>query len=285
MTGNCQATLTPAGLYAANDVVTAQATFDADTTVLAGWTLDGVFVGWANPIDFSIAGANHALTATCAPRPTFGDLQQHDPAREAIIQLAARGYILGYTNGNYGSGDGVQRAQMAALIARATPFGLSIPTNGTLTPPACVANSWDCEDWGNGFSDRNGLDANLWRNVGTLQHYRVAFGYDGAACATRGVASPCYGPTESVTYAQTITFITRMMQTKGYWVAQPGASHPHSGVSGPHAADVATFHFYTQAAGGVPAPPADWNAGATRGWFARALWVALDSYWGADRMP
>ena len=53
-----------------------------------------------------------------------------------------------------------------------------------------------------------------------------------------------------------------------------------------HAADVRTFHFYTAALGGVPAPPADWNAGATRGWFALALWHALNSYWGSDNaMP
>ena len=39
---------------------------------------------------------------------------------------------------------------MAALIARAV--------------------GWDLEDQGNGFSDRNGVDDNLWRNVGTLAH-------------------------------------------------------------------------------------------------------------------
>ncbi len=48
----------------------------------------------------------------------------------------------------------------------------------------------------------------------------------------------------------------------------------------PHATDIRTFAFYT---GGVPTPPADWNAGATRDWFALALWATLDGYWGGDQ--
>ncbi len=67
-----------------------------------------------------------------------------------------------------------------------------------------------------------------------------------------------------------------------YWVLQPGATHPYAGVPAVFAPEVATFHFYT---GGIPIPPTDWNGGATRGWFAHALWTALDSYWGVDRVP
>ena len=87
-----------------------------------------------------------------------------------------------------------------------------------------------------------------------------------------------------MTYAQTISFITRAMKVKGYWVAQNGAP-PYAGIPLPHQGDVATFYFYTQALGGVPAPPADWNAPATRGWFAMALWQALYSRYGGARIP
>jgi hypothetical protein len=73
-----------------------------------------------------------------------------------------------------------------------------------------------------------------------------------------------------------------MMKAKGYWVAQPSAPNPYMNIPGPHIEDVKAYHFYT---GGIPAPPGDWNAGATRGWFARALWAALDSQWGQDRTP
>jgi hypothetical protein len=57
-----------------------------------------------------------------------------------------------------------------------------------------------------------------------------------------------------------------------------------------HEVDVATYVFYTQAFGGVPDYPASgpfpaWNQSATRGWFARALWVALDCYFSVDHVP
>ncbi len=250
-----------------------------DGKTFVGWTVDGVKRGWAVPLTLTL-DTGHNVLATFAPTVTFGDVPSNRADAVAITELATRGTIRGYANGNYGPDDGVQRAQMAALIARATGAGPGTPTNGTLTPPACLsAGTWDCEDWGSSFSDRNGLDANLWRNVGALQHYQVAFGYDGAACAARGVASPCYAPTAPVSYIETVVFITRAMIARGYWVAQPNAPQPYAGVPAIFAATVATYHSYT---GGVPAPPINWNAGATRGWFARALWQALNTYWGTD---
>ncbi|MFN8536501.1 MAG: hypothetical protein U0232_03355 [Thermomicrobiales bacterium] len=34
--------------------------------------------------------------------------------------------------------------------------------------------SWDGESWTNDFTDRNGLQAELWQAIGALQHYSVA---------------------------------------------------------------------------------------------------------------
>jgi hypothetical protein len=242
------------------------------------WDFDGNYAGWADPADLTMDG-DHTIAASFVPTPIFPDVAPGSAAYEAITELSARGIIRGYLDGTFGPNDGVQRAQMAALIARGTPGGPGTPPT-MLTPPAClVAGTWDCESWGNNFTDRNGLDANLWRNVGTLQHYAVALGYTARDCADQGKALPCFGPTDPVTYAQTISFITRAMIAKGYWIAQSDASHPYTGVPAPHAGDIATFHYYT---GGIPAPPGNWNGAATRGWFARALWAALDSYWGTD---
>jgi hypothetical protein len=81
-----------------------------------------------------------------------------------------------------------------------------------------------------------------------------------------------------VTYAQTISFITRAMQATGLWADQPGAPLPYQGVPAAHAADVATYHHYV---GGVPAATAAWDDPATRGWFARALWAAINSHSGS----
>jgi hypothetical protein len=246
-----------------------------------GWSVDGVNQGWANPLTITMA-ADHAVQATFAPTASFSDVPTGRGDHGAIVALAARGTIRGYGNGTFGPDDGVTRAQIAALIARATPAGPDTPPT-TLTPPAClVAGSWDCEDWGNAFTDRGGVDANLWRNAGTLQHYGVALGYGAEQCAARGKTAPCFGPNDPVSYAQTIAFITRAMIAKGYWVAQPNAPLPNAGVPAAHQPDLRTFHHYT---GGIPAPPPNWDASATRGWFARALWAALDSYWSIDRVP
>ena len=100
-----------------------------------------------------------------------------------------------------------------------------------------------------------------------------------------GPARPCIAPTAPVSYAETLTVVPRARVVKGYWQIQVGAPQPYAGVPAVFAQEVATFHHYTQARGGVPAPPASWNAQATRGWFAMALWQALDSHWGIDRVP
>ncbi len=238
--------------------------------VFTGWQVDGANAGWAPSLTITMNGG-HAVQATFAATPVLPDVSGTRDDYAAIAALAARGTIRGYQNGNFGPSDRVSRAQMAALIARATPAGPHIPPTTLQTPACLVVGSWDCEDWGNDFVDRDGLDANLWRNVGTLQHYLVAGGYDGVH----------FGPNDPVTHAQTIAFIARMMVTKGYWEWQPNAPLPYAGVPAGHDRDLRTFLFYT---GGTPDLPAAkvWNDGATRGWFAQALWAALDAYWGVD---
>jgi hypothetical protein len=104
--------------------------------------------------------------------------------------------------------------------------------------------------------------------VGVQHPWR--FGYTAADCAGQGRAFPCYGPTDPVSHAQTIAFITRAMIAKGYWVAQPDAPLPDPGVPSVLSTEARTFAFYT---GSLPALPTGkgWNDGATRGWFAEAL--------------
>ena len=238
-----------------------------------GWVIDGVDAGWASPLTVSMDDS-HTVEAEFAPVQTFPDI---DPSREdyeAIVELASRGYILGYTNGTFGPDDEVLRAQMAALIARATPKSVADGAANLIAPPNCtVAETWDCEVWNDvNFTDLGLLDPNLKRDIQVLAHYGVALGYgDGT-----------FGPNDGVTYAQAISFITRAMVAKGYWQNQPNAPQPYSGVPADHDGDVRTFVFYT---GGVPEAPNDppsWDTIATRGWFARALWAALSDYWGVD---
>lgn len=190
-----------------------------------------------------------APRAMAAGLPTFCDLAPTDPAYPAIATLAALGIVRGYENGCFGGGDTILRAQMAALIARALV--------------------WDAEERGNPFPDRNGVDDNLWRSVGALAARGVAHGYpDGT-----------FDPTGPVLQAQTISFITRAMVSKGRWQQQPDdpklypAVPPISG----HRADIATFVAY---AGALPDRPLGgpfaWDAPSSRAWFARAFWQALN---------
>jgi hypothetical protein len=181
---------------------------------------------------------------------------------------------------------------MAALIARAMPLSTTDPAL-QLSPPAClVVFTWDCETWLNTFSDQGVVDNDLWRNVATLQHYEVAKGYTAATCAASGAASPCYGPTDEVLYAQALSFISRAMVAKGYWQQQPIRSDLYGGVltGTGHEQDVATYIHYTQAQGGVPDYPDSgpfpvWNQPSTRAWFARALWAALSSHFTVTNLP
>ena len=252
----------PAGPYRAGQVVTLTAA-PHPGQLLLGWRygppmaapLGGVpLTAWANPLALTLA-ADLTVTPVFAPIPIFGDVAPGSAAHGAVTRLAALGVIRGYTNGNYGPDDTTQRAQMAALIARAM--------------------GWEQEDHGNPFGDGGGLDPNLWRNVGTLAHYRVAFGYDPTH----------FAPTDTVTQAQTISFITRAMVAKGYWTRattdQPGL-FPNVTVASGHRWDLLTYYAY------VGAPPdsaptaawASWQAPATRGWFARTLHQALDGLYG-----
>ena len=179
----------------------------------------------------------------------FPDVPAGHPYHEAITQLASRGIIRGYQDGRFGPDDTTLRAQMAALIARAM--------------------GWDAEDHGNRFPDRGSVDSNLWRNVGTLAFYNVA----------RGFPDGTYKPTNPVLHAQTISFITRAMVTKGHWQPQSDnpALYPNVPASSGHREDLATYHAH---AGAVPgsdpfAAWPEWNQPSTRGWFAQALWQAF----------
>ncbi|MFN8539916.1 MAG: hypothetical protein U0232_20850 [Thermomicrobiales bacterium] len=82
-----------------------------------------------------------------------------------------------------------------------------------------------------------------------------------------------------VTYAQTIAWITRAMVAKGYWWYER-PSTPSAGVpSGAHPWRRAHLLYYV---GRLLIARRQGLERQARGWFARAPWAALDSYWGVD---
>ncbi|MGN6813950.1 MAG: glycosyl hydrolase family 8, partial [Thermomicrobiales bacterium] len=251
-------TLVPAtGGTAAVQSAGATATITATPSagyLFTGWTVDGQFVGWPNPLTLPL-NTNHDVAPTFAVYFNFPDVSRSDPNYAAIIQLSARRIIRGYQNGNFGPADMTMRAQMAAMIVRAL--------------------GWESEQPSNPFPDQGPIDPALWNDVAILAAHGVAHGYgDGS-----------FRPTVDVLHAQTISFITRAMVAQGYW--QPATSddptiYPNVPLSSGHRLDLVTF---VRNAGPIPDRPAnqpwtDWNTSASRGWFARVFWQALDSYFG-----
>jgi hypothetical protein len=130
------------------------------------------------------------------------------------------------------------------------------------------------------FNDLGGVDPELQRAVAILASKGIINGYgDGT-----------FGPTDRVLHIQVISSITRSMVQAGYWqaVTQDNPTlYPNVPLGSGHRPDLLT---YTKYAGAIPDRPsgqawADWNSPASRGWTARLLWRALDSYFGVNRLP
>lgn len=230
----------------------------APGNLFLGWIVDGEFRGWADPLTLTVAGA-HVVSAAFIPPVGFPDAPEDPAVGAAVTQLATRGILRGYADGRFGPGDPALRAQMAALLVRSM--------------------GWAGEDRGTPFIDQGPVDPALWRDVAALAGHDVA----------RGYADGTYRPTEPVLQVQAVAFIARAMVARGYWVAQPDdpALYPTvPGTSG-HRADVATWVRYVGPVPGTAADPAwsSWDRPSSRGWFALALWTALDTYFRTDRSP
>jgi glucose/arabinose dehydrogenase len=221
--------------------------------LFTGWTVGGQAAGWAQPLNLT-ASEHTAIVASFAVPPNYADLPPGHPAREAARQLGARGLVRGYGNGNFGPEDELLRAQIAVLLVRAM--------------------GWSGEQAENPFTDGGGIDPELWDAVAILAARDIA----------RGYSATSYGPNNRVLQAQAISLIARTMVAQGYWEYQPDnpALYTAVPVSAGHRIDLATFVHYAGALPDVPTNQsfAEWNQAATRGWFARALWQALDSHFG-----
>ena len=252
--------LTPSGVtsYTAGGLATYTAT-PASGQVFLGWNLDGQPKGYAPTITLTVDKA-YTLEAIFGPRQVFADAgPDKTGATEAIAQLAARGVIKGCDQAanRFCPTDPTLRAQMAVLIVRALGWG-GAPSS-------------------NPFTDRNGVDDELWNAVGILAAKGVVNGYgDGT-----------FGTTSPVLNAQVISFITRAMVEQGRWQFQPdnGTVYPNVPASSGHRQDLVTYAFYAGAVRGTSTTTANfdgWDATSSRAYFAFVLWQALGSYYGVD---
>lgn len=247
--------------------------------VLLGWTVDGVFVGFGNPLTFPVT-KNRTVVATFATRATFSDVLNGDGNYEAITQLATRGIInpAGVNgSGRFEPNRGIVRAESAGLIARA--FGWNTEQRDNPFPDRCDVQGQNC------------IDAELWNNVAALSFHNVAFGYPGApTCEGAGTTAPCYLPRNPVLNVQLISFITRAFNEQGAWqkpATDTPALYPNvPGVSG-HRLDLIA---YVANAGAVPGQPTTgpftgYDQPASRRFSAAALWQAMNAYYSVNRVP
>lgn len=257
--------------YPVGTVVTLTAVPDTGN-LLARWIMDGATQppygnGWANPLTITL-GADHTVATTFAARPSFSDVPFGDPAYFAVTELAARGIVKGYDQAGcaalgvafpcYGADDLTERAQVATFLARL--LGVDDEDHGT-----------------GGFTDLDGLPLDMQRAVGTLAHYGIMVGYgDGR-----------FGPFNKITHTETILVISRAVVLEGDWTraTQDDPSIYPNLQLGPQARlDLVTF---VQNAGNLPGfandtPRAPVDQPAPREWTARALWLALNAYFGVD---
>lgn len=230
-----------------------------DGKIFIGWVLDDNAQGWAATLTVSMNTA-HQVRALFVDRPSFSDVTpQTTGASEAIAQLAARGVIKGCDQSAvpmlFCPDVPSLRSQMAVMIVRAMDWGNENPRNP--------------------FTDRNGVDDELWRAVAILAGHGVAKGYGDGTFGTIG----------PVLNAQVVSFITRAMEAKGYWQPQndDGTIYPNIPSSSGHRQDLATFVYYAGAVCGaenVHGAFNDWSAVSSRSYFAFLFWQALNSYFG-----
>jgi len=282
---NAGGTISPAGVtsYAAGSPATYTATPDAGQVFL-GWTLDGVYVGYASPLTFTVNG-NRTLVGKFAARPSFADVPAGDPDYQAITFLAAFGIIN--PNGVNGSGEfqperDVVRAEMAAFIARL--FGWDKEFHRNSFPDKCDAQGQNC------------VDDELWNNVAALADYGVVGGdTDPATCASAGTTAPCYLPRDLVKRVQVLSIIARAftkapaLRPTGFWDRLPADLGQYTNVpnTGTQRSDLAT---YRANAGPVPGQASDTTfpdpeGAGSRRFIVAAIFRAFNAWYGTDRVP
>ena len=183
---------------------------------------------------------------------SFSDVNSSTSFSYSIGQLALRNIARGQ-GGSFSPNNQVNRAQMAAFIARSMGWDTDTSNGASCFPDLATS----------------GIDMSLRYNICTLQAHGVVQGYQDGT----------YDPLGNVLKVQTIAFISRSMVAKGYWAAQPDKAqlNPNIPASSGHRGDIATYHHY--ALTNLDVFPFDnWNAWAdatSRSWFSAAQWKAL----------
>lgn len=206
----------------------------------------------------------------------FADVDANNPACSAIAFLTTSHIITGYDTNpkTFGPNDAVQRAQMAAFLMRGLRW------QGEATSPRTFT------DFGALVGELQTASLTLGNKCDSASQC-VARGYEPAACTARGLTPPCFGPNDSVTYAQVISFIARAFpfDRDFAWLPQPTGPLPYTGVPSVHQTDARTYTFYAGAIPDAPTSEAAWSQPAPRAWVARVLYQPVNHSPGPSPSP
>ena len=283
-TGNGSVSPPGTTAYPTGTVATYTATAGAGRT-FTGWTLDGQYVGYANPLTLTV-DSNRTLVAAFVATPQFSDLGTLGAQdRQAVTFLAALGIVnpQGVNgSGQFQPGNDVKRAEVAAFVART--FGWQREFHRNTFPDRCDPHTVNC------------VDDELWNNVAALADYGVVGGYtDTATCASADTSAPCYLPRDTVRRVQIVSVVARAfiktpdLRPTGFWDRQD--PNPAQDTNVPHVgtqrADLTTYRANV---GTVPGQTSDANFGDPTGpgsrlYVVQVLYAAFNAQFGTDRVP
>lgn len=179
----------------------------------------------------------------------FSDVPVAHPYYEAIMSMAGRGIIDGYTNGQFGLTDPVKRAQFAKMIV------------GTLgiAPSASTATR---------FTDLGTPDTKGY------PHIFVQAAYENGVTKGTDTAQTLFGPWDPIRRDQAVSMIVRGVErlTPGTLAAPSAGTASHfAGVPEPHGANLRTAEYNGLLDGLLGTGPSWQNYNATRGEVAHML--------------
>lgn len=278
-------TISPGGTYPTSQERTISAT-PATGNTFVGWRVDGFYRSWSPTLPVTVVGPT-AAEAIFLPTALFADLPGSDPTAIAARELATRGIMaalpparcqqLGLAAPCFGATIPLDRIEGAMMLAQSLPYGLQGPGPDG---PGIGPRTWrDMTGPSSPFNDRcpdqeTCVPTDEWQALSFMTFYGVV----------RGYGNHTFGPRDPLLNAQTIALISRAMVAKGYWQKQTAPPGLFAGsVPAVHADDVATYLHYVGSIPDAPSANAAWGGWlqpSTRGWYARALWAALDRHWG-----
>jgi hypothetical protein len=208
-------------------------------------------IGAALVLALAMGLVSLALAAT----PSFSDVPSSQPYQGAIINLASRGIVSGFSDGTFGPSKLVMRKQFAKMIVGA--MGLTV-------------TEADWQDSARPFTDCGRDNPN---SLYPHDYIAVATAHN----LTIGMTPTTFAPNANITRAQMVTMVVRAAENSGIALNPVGPDYVGKFVDYADPTHGTNVHLaeYNKLLQGflVAGDPSAWMAGyATRGEVAQVLW-------------